>query len=718
MLCDHDRSESLETAAPRLVLGTGHESGVDALAFSPCGKLLATGDRDGRILLWDVPTGELLLQLPGHDEVVKQLVFSPDGAYLASSSLWKVGLWDLADGSLVRVLPDSGDPVAYPSPDQILAVHEGKVKWLDPRTGAELRRLSLDTHGKAPLYVLVSADGRVAASFILIGESLVLPSGQGIFRGHHELQVWDLERGERVGRYQPSERYRRTEACECCGKPRTVTGRGVGTTLLAISADGRRVALGGHLSLAVWDTRRGRRSHLLLCERDGARSAAFSSDGRLLAAGTLRGRVMVWRLGSGTLLCDTIAHTPWVSGVALSPDGTLVASGGLDSAVRLSSAVTGELLQSHPGAEYEALAVEFTPSGDTLLSTHADGTVRCWDPATGALQRTDVDGPCRLMRSGLAISANGRWSAHVWGGKILERERETPFSGLHVRELPSGELLQVINGESYPGWSVAFSSALGILFCCGTYLNAWDLDTGTLRYQLDAEKIAVSPDGLLLATNVGAKPIFIRDAATGEVIRQMEAPEVPDWMASLRFSPDGKWLLGGFLGFGVGLWEVATGRIDWEVGTHADGVSYTAFSPDGSRVAVGGSYDPRIVIWDLAARRERLTLEGHSGAIRGVSFAPDGDTLVSAATDGTVRLWDSQTGNLLVTLRVVGGAPGEPSDEWLAHTPDGYYACSPGADRILKWQVGGQLLPPAAYRDRLQRPDRVAAALASARRAT
>ena len=108
-----------------LVVLSGHKiGGVNAVVFSPDGRLLATADTKKMVKLWSVDSGELIKTFRGHENYIHEISFSPDGKQLASGGGDKQAIiWDIASGKKLISLthPDVVHDVTFSPDGKLLA---------------------------------------------------------------------------------------------------------------------------------------------------------------------------------------------------------------------------------------------------------------------------------------------------------------------------------------------------------------------------------------------------------------------------------------------------------------------------------------------------------------------------------------------------------------------------------------------------------------------
>ncbi|OCK72773.1 WD40 repeat-like protein, partial [Lepidopterella palustris CBS 459.81] len=114
----------------------------------------------------------------------------------------------------------------------------------------------------------------------------------------------------------------------------------------------------------------------------------ISSDGQLVASGSVDRTVRLWDATTGEVRATLQGHSNAVESVAISADGQLVASGSQDGTVRLWDAATGAVRATHQGHSHAVESVAVSADGRLVASGSSDGTVKLWNLATRAAEAT------------------------------------------------------------------------------------------------------------------------------------------------------------------------------------------------------------------------------------------------------------------------------------------------------------------------------------------
>ncbi len=180
-------------------------------------------------------------------------------------------------------------------------------------------------------------------------------------------------------------------------------------------------------------------------------------------------------------------------------------------------------------------------------------------------------------------------------------------------------------------------------------------------------KLAFSPDGKTLVVAGYPSQIRFLDAAGGQLLRTLPAP---DWSKSfvtmLAFPSDGKQLALGAM-HTVTVWDLASGKPRHTLETPMYEVDYGAFSPDGRLLAVANRFIGSVDAWDLAT--EKRLSEGyveHSSRDGSVAWLAENKLVATTDINGMIRLWEARTGRQKTLIRCDNHNVAE-----LAISPDG-----------------------------------------------
>jgi len=119
-----------------------------------------------------------------------------------------------------------------------------------------------------------------------------------------------------------------------------------------------------------------------------------------------------------------------------------------------------------------------------------------------------------------------------------------------------------------------------------------------------------------------------------------------DCVRSIAYSPDGRHIISGSMDCTIRIWDAETGAAvgDFLTG-HTEWVRSVAYSPDGLHIITGSEDSPfESGMPRLVLQSEIQSVEGHTEWVRSVAYSPDGLHIISRSLDGTIRIWDAETG--------------------------------------------------------------------------
>jgi WD40 repeat protein len=443
---------------------------------------------------------------------------------------------------------------------------------------------------------------------------------------------------------------------------------------LAFSPDGRTLAsAGGDAMVCLWDVRTGQNTQTLRGHTAAVREVAFSPDGTRLVTASYDQTARIWSVASGRTERTLRGHQGKVQCVAWRPDGQLIATGGFDQTVRFWG-VDGRSYRGFASLGGTVTSLRFAANSGRLLLTRGFESNRCsWlDASTGKeLARFDAHDD---TVTDSALSPDGTLAATAGGHD----------QDVYVWRMVDGSIAHHLVGKGRPLWGAGWSPD-GRTVGWGNDWRGGDLFEATTplerSFNLQTFEFGSSPDAAFQRVRLRQGDLSLRRSGP---------TTLAVWRGGQQISS-------------------ADSSMD------SDLIRCSTLLPDG-RFAIGASFGlylfPSISRESVPSDRAPGELSGHTGAVWAVSPSPDGRYLLSSSDDQTLRIWDlrqaanrdTEGAELRLSLFFAG-------DQWIAWTPQGYYAASPGGENFMGWHKNNgrnamaSFFPASQFHKRFYRPD-------------
>ena len=598
----------------------GHRGVLYSLSPSPNGRLVATGGLDGTVRVWQLSDGQLLRVLVGHDSYSGSVAWSPCGTLIASAGTWdgSVRLWDPKAGRQLRVFKGLKNPV-------------GNVAW-----SPSGRRLVASSGFSGVLWMWDGeADETETASELghYITGLQWSPNGMSlaVLSEQSPVTVLDME-----------SRQSRKENVRSFGD--------ASTTSLAWSPDGARVAIGSGTQCSILDSATGEEVKKL---SGACLSMAWSPDGKQLATTGSSYAVQIWDVEAGKVAAPvpaTASRLAWdrasqrlfclyttqltvydpaekkvvltIPAALIQPPywcvGRPMVTGLMTAKLSLWDANTARHLCDLSGHTSTISAVSWPRDGKTLASASSDKTLRIWNVGTGETMHT--------LTGHTATVTDVAWSPN---GKVLA----SAGSDKTVRIWdPDDESCQVLEGHTGAVRALAWSPAGNQLLSGGSdqTVIVWDPKSGKAQRTIEVSRpvlsLACATIGktMTLACGTTEDQVQVINATSGQQLAILRSRGSPPSVTALAWLPMGGHLFAGRSCHTAQLWDAGANKVIRHFQAMAP-VAYVTIAGNGNTL-VAGNHDGTVRFWDTA-----------SGELRGVVL--DGaDHVVQLSCDGQYRV--------------------------------------------------------------------------------
>jgi WD40 repeat protein len=592
---------------------------VYAVVISPDDRLVANGGSDGKILVWQIGTGQNLLNIKAHNGYVVGLAFTSDGKKLISASVdTYIKIWDLENGICLQSWQSLAPiyKIALSKNDRTLACN-GK--------NGDILLWDITTYKLLKIFI-EHTDNILDVSFHPQGKLLASSSFDST------IKIWDLETGECI---------------------RTLTGHTQLIWSVAFNALGTQLVSSSFDStIKLWDIETGHCLQTMTAHSRATVEGLFSHDGQFIISASQDLTIRIWiAVQPDDWQCIKVlqGHQNSIWSIALNSTGEMLISGDHDGILKFWDVKSWQCIRTLRSIPRAVKTIAFSPQDNLLASSGEDRKIRLWDFVTEQCGSTLLAHSAAIWNIAFSPQDNLLASCGMDGDVKLWNIVNHSTLDKNPRLLQKSTTFIV---------AIAFHPHVNIL-ASGTGDNniyLWDYHTRELLRTFGAEEcnmmidLNFHPNGHWIASASHAPEIRIWDSETGKCLQILQGHVGHNW--TVAFNPQGSSLASGGEDYTVRLWDTYTWECCHILNGHTGTISKVVFNLDGSNLA-SASKDYTVRIWDVATGECLKILAGHTDLVNCVVYHPDPQRrlLASCSHDETIRLWDTETWECLKVLR-------------------------------------------------------------------
>ncbi len=621
----------------------GHTDVVTDFALSHDNKYMVSCSEDKNIILWDFETAKEIKRISGHQQEISCIDINNSNTQIASGESGKdietkyvVKIWDIKTGTEIRTIKANAGKIKFvkfiDNGKFLLVAGTTKILYYDLETGKKIRDyIGLD---EALANFSISKDQKIIAA-----------------QSSKKILIWDINQRELV---------------------KTIESNGALFTSLKLDSNGNNLLAGfNDNSLKIFNTISGKEIKSMEVFRYPIQSLSVDQENKYILASDSKSKSFkIIDYDTSKELKNIEAHDAQVGRIKISDNNRLIiTAGSWDKTIKVWDLASGQYIKTFSGIQKDIFEHAYIDS----TNNYAIGEIR---------NKAFLNYLSKQTKNQIYKDKNGEVSCVAISPNKKLLAFGTSKNKSKIFSTTSQKLIQTFDNQKSWIRKIAFSNNSKMLATASfEQIKIWDTNTGKEIISIDKAfkvpySICFSKDNKKIAVG-GRKIAKVFDIKTGKELNTFKVKTIA---YALDFSHNNQFLVvgEGFKterdNYKITIWNLENGKNTQSFKGHERQITAIKFSYGDSLIVSSGN--KLIKIWNVETGKKVKEIKAHARWINDIEFGKDNQKLISTSQDGTTKIWDFATGQLLLTEIGL-----KNTNNWISYTPDGRFD---GTDKGIK----------------------------------